>query len=147
VARDPTQPNLRQVHVIHAELHDDCAPPVSWSAGEMGENVTTRGVDLLGLPTGADCISAIAPWSRSPACATPALSWTASEGPDGGGAGARSAKAIWCAKPASWASSCRAARCAPATIGVELPARQPAGARAGMSGTPPEPDFIAPENG
>lgn len=53
VAKDPSQPNLRQVHLIHAELHDhlrdqgfDVAP------GEMGENVTTRGVDLLGLSTG-----------------------------------------------------------------------------------------------
>jgi MOSC domain-containing protein YiiM len=54
VARDPSQPNLRQVHLIHAELHDalrergfDVTP------GAIGENVTTRGIDLLGLPTGA----------------------------------------------------------------------------------------------
>ncbi len=53
-AVDPTGLNLRQVHLIHAELLDelrllgfDVAPAV------MGENVTTRGVDLLGLPTGA----------------------------------------------------------------------------------------------
>lgn len=53
VRRDPTQPNLRQVHLIHAELHDELAAAgFSVSAGEMGENVTTRGVDLLGLPTG-----------------------------------------------------------------------------------------------
>ena len=53
VARDPTQPNLRQVHLIHAELHDELrAAGFVVSAGEMGENVTTRGVDLLGLPTG-----------------------------------------------------------------------------------------------
>jgi len=53
VARDPTQPNLRQVHLIHAELHDELAAAgFRVSAGEMGENVTTRGVDLLGLPTG-----------------------------------------------------------------------------------------------
>jgi len=54
VQRDPTQPNLRQVHLVHAELHDDLAArglPVA--AGQMGENVTTRGIDLLGLPTGA----------------------------------------------------------------------------------------------
>lgn len=54
VRRDPTQPNLRQVHLIHAELHDELAGrglPVR--PGEMGENVTTRGVDLLGLPAGA----------------------------------------------------------------------------------------------
>ncbi|MBA2447089.1 MAG: MOSC domain-containing protein, partial [Chloroflexi bacterium] len=53
VARDPTQPNLRQVHLIHAELHDELrAAGFFESAGQMGENVTTRGVDLLGLPTG-----------------------------------------------------------------------------------------------
>lgn len=53
VKRDPTQPNLRQVHLIHEELHDELrALGFSLSAGEMGENVTTRGVDLLGLPTG-----------------------------------------------------------------------------------------------
>jgi MOSC domain-containing protein YiiM len=53
VKRDPTQPNLRQVHLIHAELHDELnAQGFNISAGQMGENVTTRGVDLLGLPTG-----------------------------------------------------------------------------------------------
>jgi MOSC domain-containing protein YiiM len=54
VARDPNQPNLRQVHLIHAELHDELgAAGFAVAAGQMGENVTTRGVDLLGLPTGA----------------------------------------------------------------------------------------------
>lgn len=53
VARDPSQPNLRQVHLIHAELHDELqAAGFTVSAGQMGENVTTRGVDLLALPTG-----------------------------------------------------------------------------------------------
>ena len=53
VARDPSQPNLRQVHLIHAELHDELqAAGFAVSAGQMGENITTRGVDLLGLPTG-----------------------------------------------------------------------------------------------
>jgi MOSC domain-containing protein YiiM len=53
VARDPTVPNLRQVHLIHAELHDELrAQGFDMTPGEMGENVTTRGVDLLGLPTG-----------------------------------------------------------------------------------------------
>ena len=53
VRRDPTQPNLRQVHLIPIEVLEDAAaagfevPP-----GAMGENVTTRGVDLLGLPAG-----------------------------------------------------------------------------------------------
>ncbi|WP_426453026.1 MOSC domain-containing protein [Paenibacillus sp. S-38] len=54
VAQDPTQPNLRQVHLIHAELHDELrAKGFPVGAGEMGENVTTRGIDLLGLPAGA----------------------------------------------------------------------------------------------
>ena len=53
VARDPTQPNLRQVHLLHAELHDELrARGFDVDAGVMGENVTTRGLDLLGLPTG-----------------------------------------------------------------------------------------------
>ena len=54
VARDPTRPNLRQVHLIHAELHDELrAGGFVLEPGQMGENITTRGVDLLGLPTGA----------------------------------------------------------------------------------------------
>jgi MOSC domain-containing protein YiiM len=54
VARDPTQPNLRQVHLIQAELHEELRRAgFSVSAGQMGENVTTRGVDLLALPVGA----------------------------------------------------------------------------------------------
>ena len=53
VARDPTQPNLRQVHLIHAELHDELsAAGFDIPAGRMGENITTRGIDLLDLPTG-----------------------------------------------------------------------------------------------
>ena len=47
-------PNLRQVHLIHAELFDELrGTGFTVAAGQMGENVTTRGVDLLGLPTGA----------------------------------------------------------------------------------------------
>jgi hypothetical protein len=54
VARDAEQPNLRQVHLIHAELHDELgADGFAVGAGQMGENVTTRGVDLLALPVGA----------------------------------------------------------------------------------------------
>lgn len=53
VAKDPTVPNLRQVHLIHAELIDELeAAGFRVAPGDMGENVTTRGVDLLGLPTG-----------------------------------------------------------------------------------------------
>jgi MOSC domain-containing protein YiiM len=54
VARDPSQPNLRQVHLIHAELFDEVAEHgFSVEPGEMGENITTRGIDLLGLPEGS----------------------------------------------------------------------------------------------
>ena len=53
VARDPTQPNLRQVHLIHAELHQELATKgFGVKAGDMGENITTRGLDLLVLPKG-----------------------------------------------------------------------------------------------
>ena len=53
VARDPTQPNLRQVHLIHAELHDELRKAgFMVVAGQMGENVTTRGVELLALSAG-----------------------------------------------------------------------------------------------
>jgi MOSC domain-containing protein YiiM len=53
VARDPTQPNLRQVHLISDELHDELrAAGFMVLAGQMGENITTCGIDLLRLPTG-----------------------------------------------------------------------------------------------
>jgi MOSC domain-containing protein YiiM len=53
VRRDPTQPNLRQVHLIHGELHRELAGQgFEVRPGEMGENVTTSGVELLALPTG-----------------------------------------------------------------------------------------------
>lgn len=53
VARDPEQPNLRQVHLIQAELFDTVvAAGHVVRPGDLGENVTTRGVDLLALPTG-----------------------------------------------------------------------------------------------
>ena len=54
VARDPDQPNLRQVHLMHAELHDELRAsghPVQ--PGSLGENLTTRGLEMLELPTGA----------------------------------------------------------------------------------------------
>lgn len=54
VAVDPTQPNLRQVHLLHAELFDELmARGFTVGPGNLGENVTTRGLDLLGLPVGA----------------------------------------------------------------------------------------------
>jgi MOSC domain-containing protein YiiM len=53
VARNPRQPNLRQVHLIHAELHDELrSEGFDVSPGQMGENITTKGIDLLGLPAG-----------------------------------------------------------------------------------------------
>ena len=54
VAVDPSQPNLRQVHLIHSELHAELrGAGFTVSPGELGENVTTCGIDLLGLPRGA----------------------------------------------------------------------------------------------
>ena len=54
VGRDRTQPNLRQVHLIHAELFDDLVGKgYTVGPGDLGENITTRGIDLLGLPTGS----------------------------------------------------------------------------------------------
>jgi MOSC domain-containing protein YiiM len=54
VRTDPDSPNLRQVHLIHAELHAELrAAGFAVAAGQIGENVTTRGIDLLGLPAGA----------------------------------------------------------------------------------------------
>ena len=51
VKADPTQPNLRQVHLIHRELFDELRPKgFEVSPGAMGENITTQGIDLLSLP-------------------------------------------------------------------------------------------------
>ncbi|GLW32888.1 MOSC domain-containing protein [Actinoplanes regularis] len=53
VRADPSQPNLRQVHLIQAELFDEVAGKgFDVPAGGIGENVTTRGIDLLALPRG-----------------------------------------------------------------------------------------------
>ncbi|HEY3892070.1 MAG TPA: MOSC domain-containing protein [Bradyrhizobium sp.] len=53
VRKDPTQPNLRQVHLIHAELFDELrAKGFTVKPGELGENITTSGIDLLTLPAG-----------------------------------------------------------------------------------------------
>lgn len=51
VAKDPSQPNLRQVHLIHSELFDELEKKgFSVKDGQMGENITTAGIDLLSLP-------------------------------------------------------------------------------------------------
>ncbi|MDG9715420.1 MOSC domain-containing protein [Streptomyces sp. DH24] len=53
MAQDPTRPNLRQVHLIHEELFAEVgAEGFKVAPGELGENITTRGIDLLGLPVG-----------------------------------------------------------------------------------------------
>jgi MOSC domain-containing protein YiiM len=53
VAKDPSQPNLRQVHLVHAELLDEVAAKgFAVQPGDIGENILTRGIDLLGLSTG-----------------------------------------------------------------------------------------------
>lgn len=55
VAQDPTQPNLRQVHLIHAELFDELAAKGFMVVpGQLGENITTAGIDLLALPVDAE---------------------------------------------------------------------------------------------
>lgn len=54
VAQDTTQLNLRQVHLIHEELFAEVGEEgFKVAPGELGENITTRGIDLLGLPVGA----------------------------------------------------------------------------------------------
>ena len=53
VAKDPSQPNLRQVHLIHSELFDEVeGQGLEVSPGQMGENITTHGLDLLAMPQG-----------------------------------------------------------------------------------------------
>ncbi|RCH25264.1 hypothetical protein CSC43_6946 [Pseudomonas aeruginosa] len=62
VRQDPTQPNLRQVHLIHEELHDELrASGFAIGPGTMGENITTRGVDLLACPPAPACA-----WGKRP---------------------------------------------------------------------------------
>ena len=53
VRKDPTQPNLRQVHLLHTELFEELrAKGFAVKPGDLGENITTSGVDQLSLPTG-----------------------------------------------------------------------------------------------
>lgn len=54
VKADPNQPNLRQVHLIHSELFDEVGGKgFNVKPADLGENITTEGIDLLGLPRGA----------------------------------------------------------------------------------------------
>ncbi|MED1561449.1 molybdenum cofactor biosysynthesis protein [Alkalihalobacillus alcalophilus ATCC 27647 = CGMCC 1.3604] len=59
VAQNPNQPNLRQVHLLQAELFEQLKERFLIKPGEMGENITTTGVDLLGLPV--DTVLTIGP--------------------------------------------------------------------------------------
>ncbi len=53
VAVDPSQPNLRQVHLVGVELFEELASRgFRLAPGDIGENITTEGLDLLGLPRG-----------------------------------------------------------------------------------------------
>ena len=53
VRKDPTQPNLRQVHLLRAELFDELrVKGFAVRPGDLGENITTSGIDLLSLPAG-----------------------------------------------------------------------------------------------
>lgn len=53
VAKDPSQPNLRQVHLIHTELFDELRDKgFDIREGDIGENITTSGIELLNLPKG-----------------------------------------------------------------------------------------------
>ena len=80
VAVDPSQPNLRQVHLIHAELFEEVADKgYQVPAGGLGENVTTAGVDLLGLPRGTILRFGPQPTSR------PTTNGTGESGPEAGG--------------------------------------------------------------
>ncbi|SFO65787.1 MOSC domain-containing protein YiiM [Cohaesibacter marisflavi] len=54
VRANPNQPNLRQVHLMHQELFEEVAQKgFTVKPADMGENITTSGIDLLALPTGA----------------------------------------------------------------------------------------------
>jgi MOSC domain-containing protein YiiM len=53
LTKNSTAPNLRQVHLIHAELFDELREAgFTVSAGDLGENITTGGIDLIALPAG-----------------------------------------------------------------------------------------------
>ena len=53
VAKDASQPSLRQVHLIHSELFAELhRQGFKVDAGDLGENITTQGIALLELPAG-----------------------------------------------------------------------------------------------
>jgi MOSC domain-containing protein YiiM len=116
VAVDPTQPNLRQVHLIQAELHDELdAQGFTVEAGQMGENVTTRGLDLLALPRGA--VLRLGPHAvvevtglRNPCNQINDFRTGLLKAVIG-----KDEQATWFERPGSWASSCAVARSSRAT--------------------------------
>lgn len=75
----PDWVNLRQVHLLAAEFHEELSERgFTVGAGDMGENVLTRGIELLLLPAALFCALAPTPSSKSRGCATRAPSSTAS---------------------------------------------------------------------
>src|SRR5215212_9972084 len=65
VQRDPTQPNLRQVHLIHAELHDERRDAgFAVSPGQMGETANPAVSICSDCRSGHDCSWVIQPRSR-----------------------------------------------------------------------------------
>ena len=124
VKRDPSQPNLRQVHLIHAELHDELrARGFDVAPGQMGENITTRGVDLLALPTGTRLHLGRQRRRRGHRAAQPVRAARRHPaGTDGGDARARRARRARAQGRRHGRSCSPAARCARAIpIRVELP--------------------------
>jgi MOSC domain-containing protein YiiM len=115
VAADPTQPNLRQVHLVHAELFEELGERgFAVAPGDIGENVTTRGLALLALPTGTRLHlggTAVVEVTglRNP-CAQ-LDSFSPASWPPCSTATQRDAS---CARPGSWAWCWWAARCGPA---------------------------------
>ncbi|GAA3947268.1 hypothetical protein Aau02nite_68660 [Amorphoplanes auranticolor] len=128
VAVDPDQPNLRQVHLIRAELHDEVNEAgYDVPAGGLGENVTTTGIDLLALPVGTVLRfgpapdAALAGLDRSPATHTELV------GPPGGA----SAVVAAAARASLDAPTAEAVAALAACIQAEQPAGQTAEPTAG----------------
>jgi hypothetical protein len=106
VAADPAQPNLRQVHLLHAELFTELdAQGFAVQPGQLGENITTQNLDLLALPCGTQLHIGPRRSLRSPGCATRALRSTLSNHVCSTPFLDAMATAKWCARLGSWASS------------------------------------------
>ena len=102
---DPTQPNLRQVHLIHAELFAELdAQGFDVQPGELGENITARHLDLLALPCGVQLRIGPEAVVEGTGCATRALRSILSSRICSTLFLDATATARWCAGPGSWAS-------------------------------------------